>query len=86
MVSSKGIKRLESAGIKVNVGQLKYEADQMIEYHAKFILEKIPFFKDKSSLKNSEFITLIFSVLSIFIISLIIAASPNLELLIILGI
>ena len=33
MVSSKGIKRLESAGIKVNVGELKYEADQMIEYH-----------------------------------------------------
>ena len=43
MVSSKGIKRLESAGIKVNVGELKYEADQMIEYHTKFILEKIPF-------------------------------------------
>lgn len=47
IVSSKGIKQLQSNGIKVYLGELKDEADQMIEAHSKFILEKIPFITTK---------------------------------------
>ena len=49
-----------------------------------FILEKFPFFKVNSGLKVNELIVLILSFLKMFIISFKIAASPSLELLIIL--
>jgi len=50
-----------------------------------FVLEKFPFFKVNSGLKVNELIVLIPSLLSIFMISFKIAASPSLALLIILG-
>ena len=50
------------------------------------VIVKLPFFNESSGLKVSELIVLIFSLESILIISFNIAASPSLELFIILGI
>ena len=46
-VCSKGIKQLQGAGIKVYLGELKHEADQLIEAHTKFIIDKTPFITAK---------------------------------------